>query len=90
MLRDNYLQTLALSLAERRGWSISTFCSHLCRRWKRAGCWIGQWNSCPTMRQLTRRAAAQGLTRPELAVLLAYSKLTLYEELLKSAGPDDA
>jgi glutamate dehydrogenase len=30
-----------------------------------------------------------GLTRPELAVLLAYSKTTLYDELLPSDLPDD-
>jgi glutamate dehydrogenase len=31
-----------------------------------------------------RAAAGQGLTRPELAVLLAYAKMTLYQELLES------
>ena len=30
-----------------------------------------------------------GLTRPELAVLLAYAKLSLYSELLDSPVPDD-
>src|SRR6201999_4073714 len=30
-----------------------------------------------------------GLTRPELAVLLAYAKLTLYGDLLESSVPDD-
>ena len=40
--------------------------------------------------ELMRRAQdGLGLTRPELAVLLAYSKLTLYEELLPSDLPDD-
>ena len=36
-----------------------------------------------------RRKRGQGLTRPELAVLLAYAKLTLYSELLESTVPDD-
>jgi glutamate dehydrogenase len=31
----------------------------------------------------------QSLTRPELAVLLAYAKLTLYDDLLATAVPDD-
>jgi glutamate dehydrogenase len=35
-------------------------------------------------------AAGKGLTRPELAVLLAYGKLWLYEELLNSNLPDEA
>jgi NAD-specific glutamate dehydrogenase len=36
-----------------------------------------------------RRKRGQGLTRPELAVLLAYAKLSLYGDLLDSAIPDD-
>jgi len=35
----------------------------------------------------TRRG--QPFTRPELAVLLAYAKLTLYDDLLASGVPDD-
>ncbi|MEJ2377364.1 MAG: NAD-glutamate dehydrogenase, partial [Pseudolabrys sp.] len=36
-----------------------------------------------------RRKRAEPLTRPELAVLLAYAKLSLYSELLDCAVPDD-
>jgi glutamate dehydrogenase len=36
-----------------------------------------------------RRRRSQNFTRPELSVLLAYAKLTLYEDLLESAVPDD-
>src|SRR6266545_4576149 len=36
-----------------------------------------------------RRRRTQALTRPELAVLLAYAKLSLYEDLLASSVPDD-
>jgi glutamate dehydrogenase len=36
-----------------------------------------------------RRKHNQPLTRPELAVLLAYAKISLYSELLESAVPDD-
>src|SRR5689334_24578051 len=36
-----------------------------------------------------RAAQRQGLTRPELAVLLAYAKNALYAELLPSDFPDD-
>jgi len=34
-------------------------------------------------------AAGEGLTRPELAVLLAYAKLALHDALLESDVPDD-
>jgi glutamate dehydrogenase len=37
-----------------------------------------------------RKRDHRGLTRPELAVLLAYSKLDLYNELLDSDVPEDA
>ena len=36
-----------------------------------------------------RQAAKQGLTSPERAVLLAYSKMWLYDELLDSDVPED-
>ncbi len=36
-----------------------------------------------------RRAKGIGLTSPELAVVLAYSKIWLYDELLASSLPDD-
>jgi glutamate dehydrogenase len=36
-----------------------------------------------------QRKRNAGLTRPELAVLLAYAKLSLYSELLDSTVPDD-
>ena len=36
-----------------------------------------------------RKAAGQGLTAPELAILLSYTKLGLYDELLASDLPDD-
>ena len=36
-----------------------------------------------------RRRRSQPFTRPELSVLLAYAKLTLYDDLLESAVPDD-
>src|SRR5262249_42299676 len=44
----------------------------------------------PNEETLAERAAAHlGLTRPEEAVLLAYSKIAHYDELLASALPDD-
>ena len=71
-------------------WRISASCSGSCRRWKRAARSIARSNACPTTWQLAeRRRRSQPFTRPELSVLLAYAKLTLYDELLESAVPDD-
>ena len=36
-----------------------------------------------------RARRGQALTCPELAVLLAYAKLTLYDDLLATSVPDD-
>src|SRR5262249_29118312 len=36
-----------------------------------------------------RRRRGEPLTRPELAILLAYAKLALHEDLLHSSVPDD-
>ena len=38
---------------------------------------------------MARRSAGRTFTRPELAVLLAYAKLNLYDQLLNSDLPDD-
>jgi hypothetical protein len=38
----------------------------------------------------TRQKAGLGLTRPELAVLLAYGKLDLNDDIVASDAPDDA
>lgn len=44
----------------------------------------------PTDKELLeRKAAGVGLSRPELAVLLAYTKIYLKQEILKSSLPDD-
>ena len=43
----------------------------------------------PTAEQLAERTDAAGLTMPELAVLLAHSKITLFDELLDSDVPED-
>jgi glutamate dehydrogenase len=36
-----------------------------------------------------RRLAGRGLTRPELSVLVAYAKITIFSELTRSKVPDD-
>jgi glutamate dehydrogenase len=36
-----------------------------------------------------RRSSGQGLTRPEISILLSYSKIDLYNELLESDVPED-
>jgi glutamate dehydrogenase len=90
VLRNNYLQTLALSLAERRGMADFGFLQRLIQSLETRGLLDRVLEYLPDDMQLEeRRRRMQPFTRPELAVLLAYAKLSLYEELLESAVPDD-
>ena len=90
VLRNNYLQTLALSLAERRGLADFGFLQRLIQSLETRGLLDRALEYLPDDMQLEeRRRRMQPFTRPELAVLLAYAKLSLYEELLESAVPDD-
>jgi glutamate dehydrogenase len=90
VLRNNYQQTLALSLAQRRGLEELGFQQRLMQMLEGRGELDRAVEYLPDDAELTeRRKRGQGLTRPELAVLLAYAKLSLYGELLDSAVPDD-
>ncbi len=90
VLRNNYLQSLALSLAQRRGLEDFGFQQRLMQILETRGHLDRGVEFLPDDLALAeRRKRNVGLTRPELAVLLAYAKLTLYSELLESAVPDD-
>ncbi len=90
VLRNNYLQTLALSLSEQRGTADIGFARRLMQMLEAQGRLNRAVEYLPEDGVLTDRARrGEALTRPELAVLLAYAKLSLHDELLESAVPDD-
>jgi glutamate dehydrogenase len=90
VLRNNYQQTLALSLAQRRGLEDMGFQQRLMQTLEMAGQLDRAVEFLPDEMTLAdRRKRDQPLTRPELAVLLAYAKLSLYSELLDCSVPDD-
>ena len=90
VLRNNYQQTLALSLAQRRGLEDLGFQQRLMQALEQRGHLDRAVEFLPDDSEIgERRKRGQGLTRPELAVLLAYAKLTLYSDLLESSVPDD-
>jgi glutamate dehydrogenase len=90
VLRNNYLQPLALSLAERRGMEALGFQQRLIQTLEKRGHLDRAVEYLPDEAQLAeRRRRSEPFTRPELSVLLAYAKLTLDEDLLESAVPDD-
>jgi glutamate dehydrogenase len=90
VLRNNYQQTLALSLAQRRALEDLGFQQRLMQILEMHGQLDRAVEYLPDEMAISeRRKRNLGLTRPELAVLLAYAKLTLYSELLDSDVPDD-
>jgi len=90
VLRNNYLQSLALSLAERKGVAETGFLTRLMQSLEQRGLLSRAVEFLPDDATLTERTRrGHSLTRPELAVLLAYAKLTLHDDLLVTSVPDD-
>ena len=90
VLANNYEQSLALSLEERRGPSALPLQSRFMTVLEEAGLLNREVETLPTEAGLADlRASAKGLTRPEIAVLLAYSKIVLFDQLIASDLPDD-
>ena len=89
-LRNNYLQTLAVSLGEMRGLADMGFQARLMRELERSGLLDRELEFLPSDAEVAeRQAAGQPMSRPELAVLLAYAKIDLFNELIASEVPDD-
>ncbi|MCJ2121199.1 NAD-glutamate dehydrogenase [Methylobacterium sp. J-077] len=90
VLRNNELQTLALSLAQRGGLDETGFAMRTMQALEAEGRLDRAVEFLPDDAALTERMRRnEGLTRPEYAVLLAYAKLSLYDALLSSPVPDD-
>ena len=90
VLRDNYLQTQALSLSEALAVEYLPSYVRAIHLLEKEGLLNRAIEFLPDSRQIAeRQRAGKGLTRPELAVLLAYAKIWLYQKLLDSDLPDD-
>ncbi|MBM7060918.1 NAD-glutamate dehydrogenase [Pseudomonas sp. UL073] len=91
VLGNNYKQTQALSLAQRRARERIGEYKRLMSDLEGRGKLDRALEFLPADDELNERAAnGQGLTRPELSVLISYSKIDLKEALIKSLVPDDA
>ncbi|WP_429059329.1 NAD-glutamate dehydrogenase [Azospirillum doebereinerae] len=90
VLADNYRQSQALTVAQAQGAALLEAQARFIRALEKAGRLNRAIEYLPTEEELAQRMAERrGLTRPELAVLLAYAKITLYDDLLASDLPDD-
>jgi glutamate dehydrogenase len=90
VLKDNYEQAEALSLAESQAESMLEVHERFIRSLEQARKLDRELESLPDEEEIAeRKREHRGLTRPELATLMAYSKVDLYGELLDSSVPED-
>jgi glutamate dehydrogenase len=90
VLADNYEQTETLSLAETQAAGMVDVHRRFLRRLEQTHKLDRELEALPSDEQLAERKRDHlGLTRPELATLLSYSKIHLYSALLDSDVPED-
>jgi glutamate dehydrogenase len=90
VLRNNYLQSQAISTLELQARARLPEYQHLIRTLERSGDLNRALEFLPADDELAdRRKRGVGLSRPELSILLAYSKIWLTNHLLASDVPED-
>ena len=90
VLWDNYRQNQAITLMEHQSIKRLGSMAHFIRELEDEGLLDRQVEYLPSDAEIAdRKARGQGLTRPELAVLLSYDKIKLYQQLLDSDVPED-
>jgi len=90
VLQHNYDQTAALSLAQSLAVEDHNSYERLMVSLEKAGRLDRVVEGLPgTEAMLALQAEKKGLTRPELAVLLAYSKIVLFDDLIAADVADD-
>ncbi|MFI6035760.1 NAD-glutamate dehydrogenase [Streptomyces sp. NPDC051315] len=90
VLRNNYAQNTAIANALAQSKDMLHAQQRFMRHLVRAGHLDRALEFLPTDRQIRERlATGHGLSSPETAVLLAYTKITVSDELLHTSLPDD-
>ncbi|MFE2583332.1 NAD-glutamate dehydrogenase [Streptomyces sp. NPDC059378] len=90
VLRNNYAQNTAIANALAQSNDMLHAQQRFLRHLVREGHLDRALEFLPTDRQIRERLnTGQGLTSPETAVLMAYTKITVAEELLHTSLPDD-
>ena len=90
VLANNYQQTLALSLARRRGLADLAHQERFMQALEARGLLDRTVEALPSSAAVAeRQLRGEPLTRAELGVLLAYAKLTLFDDVVATALPDD-
>src|SRR5215204_4741365 len=90
VLRDNYEQTRAISNASALAHAMVDVHVRYIAALEHAGSLNRELEFLPSDEALAeRRSEGIGLTAPEFAILLSYTKITLYRQLLASDLPED-
>jgi glutamate dehydrogenase len=90
VLRDNYEQNLALANAESNAAPLLHVQESWMKQLEADGHLNRELEDLPTSREVASRIdRGQGLSTPELSVLLAWTKIVLAGELIESDLPDD-
>lgn len=91
VLRDNFLQTQIISYMHHRGAKSIPGNKKFMHVLEREDKLSRALEFLPADSEMDERfTRGLGLTRPELCVLMAYAKLTIYDHLLNSDLPDDS
>jgi glutamate dehydrogenase len=90
VLRDNYEQAQAISTSAAQASSMVEVHERYIRSLEQSGMLNRELEFLPSDEELgEREATGRGLTAPEFAILLSYTKIVLSEELLASDLPED-
>ncbi|MFG2823605.1 NAD-glutamate dehydrogenase [Kitasatospora sp. NPDC048365] len=90
VLRNNYAQNVVLANAVAQAASMVNVHSRMINRLESDGRLDRALEFLPAEKAIReRQQAGRGLSQPELSVLLAYTKITLADELLATDLPDD-
>jgi glutamate dehydrogenase len=85
VLRNNYLQTQVLTMLESQAPALLDQQARFMQALERAGRLDREIEYLPDDETIDeRQAKGQGLTRPELSVMVAYAKMWLYQQFLDS------
>jgi glutamate dehydrogenase len=91
VLRHNYRQNMTLAIARAQAPSMLHVHARYLRKLIRDKRLHPEQDVLPGEREIAeRRSAGQGLTNPELSVLLAHTKIAAGQDVLSSSLPDDA
>ncbi|MGE3714791.1 MAG: NAD-glutamate dehydrogenase, partial [Alphaproteobacteria bacterium] len=90
VLKDNILQTQAITIAQQQGYHLLESHTRLMHALERSGLLNREIEFLPSDKKIAElKAAKRGLTRPEISVLMAYSKMQVYQDMLESSLPNE-